>query len=108
LISPPHSVSALVLLATDNSDSKPTFEQMIKKQIAALRKQLDETETKPSVPMNVPQESMPIAFREPHRPSQAHDNQIVKSDGMAGFGSQERNIQNRAKAAVAYGRPFIA
>lgn len=102
------SVSTLVLLATDDHDSKPTFEHMIKKQIAALRKQLDETETEPSSPRNALQEPMPVAFREPHRPSQAHENQIPKNDGTADFDFYKRDVQNRAKAAVAYGRSFIA
>jgi hypothetical protein len=102
------SVSALVLLATYDSVPKPTFEEMIKKQIAALRKQLDETETKPSVLGYAPQESTPVASCELQHPSQAHDSQIPKSGGVADFGSFKRDIQNRAKTAVAYGRSFIA
>lgn len=81
---------------------------MIKKQIAALRRQLDETEPNPSVLKNSLQELMPIASREPPRPSQAHGNQIPESDGRAVFDSYERDIQDRAKAAVTYGRSFIA
>lgn len=81
---------------------------MVKKQIAALRKQLDEAETKPSVRGYTPQEPMPAASREPQRPSQVHDSQIPKGDGATDLESYERDIQNRAKAAVAYGRSFIA
>ncbi|KAF9780226.1 P-loop containing nucleoside triphosphate hydrolase protein [Thelephora terrestris] len=101
-------VSALVLLATYDSVPKPTFEEMIKKQIAALRKQLDETETKPSVLGYAPQESTLAASRELQHPSQVHESQIPKSGGTADFGSFKRDIQNRAKTAVAYGRSFIA
>lgn len=108
LISPLRSVSALVFLATENSDPKPTFEQMIKKQIAALRKQLDETGAESSVLGDTLQEPLPVASREPCCPSQAHDNQIAKDDGGASSDSYERGIRNRAKAAVAYGRSFIA
>lgn len=81
---------------------------MIKRQIAALRKQLDETETKPSVLGYPPQEPMPVASREPQRPSQVHDSQIPRGEGAADVESYKRDIQNRAKAAVAYGRSFIA
>lgn len=102
------SVSALVFLATEDSDSKPTFEQMIKRQIAALRKQLDETETSPSEPKNTSQEPMAITSQGSYRSSQAHDGHIPKDDGTADFNSYKRDIQNRAKAAVVYGRPFIA
>ena len=108
LFSSLRSVSALVFLATDDSNPKPTFEQMIKKQIAALRKQLDETETKPSALRNTLQEPVSVVSREPHRLSQAHDNQIAKDDGRAGSDPYERDMQHRAKAAVAYCRSFIA
>ena len=81
---------------------------MIKKQIAALRKQLDETEKTPSVFGDALQEPMPVVFCEPHRPPQAHDHQISKSDGTTGSNPCEQDILNRAKAAVAHGRSFIA
>jgi len=100
-------VSALVLLAVDDSDEKPTFEETIKKQIGALRKQLDETEPNPSVlRYALPPKHMAVT-REPQRPSQAHGSQIPK-DGEADFESYKQDIQSRAKAAVAYGRSFIA
>jgi len=101
-------VSALVLLASDDSDPKPTFERMIKKQITALRKQLDEPETKSSVFRNALQDPTPVVSCEPHSPPQAHDAQIPKNDGTAGFDSHKLDIQTRAKAAVAYSRSFIA
>jgi hypothetical protein len=106
LTSPLCSVSALVLLATDESDPRPTFEQMIKKQIATLRKQLDETETKPSA--HALQEPIAITSCEPQCPSQVRDNQIPKITGQVNFELHARDIQNRAKAAVACGRSFIA
>jgi len=81
---------------------------MIKKQIGVLRKQLDETETSPSA-LKYPQlpRSMPVTPREAQRPSQTHGSQIPK-DGGADSESYKRDIQSRAKAAVAYGRSFIA
>lgn len=107
-ISPLRSVSTLVLLAVDDSDQKATFEQMIKKQIGALRKQLDETETSPSVLSYPLQEPMPVTTREPQRPSQVRVSEIPKEDGAVDFVSYKRDVQSRAKAAVAYGRSFIA
>src|SRR5258708_15919676 len=92
LISSLRSVSALVFLAADDNDSKPTFEQMIKKQIAALRKQLDETETKPSVLRNTLQAPVSVASREPHRPLQPHDNQIANAAGRPCSDPYERDI----------------
>ncbi|KAF9651126.1 P-loop containing nucleoside triphosphate hydrolase protein [Thelephora ganbajun] len=100
-------VSALVLLAIDDSDEKSTFEQMVKRQIRALRDQLDEIETSPSVLRYPLQEPMPVIPREPQRPSPGHDGQITK-DGVVNIESYERDIQSRAKAAIAYGRSFIA
>ena len=108
LVSHLRSVSALVLLAVDDSDEKPTFEEVIKKQIVALRKQLDETETSPSVSRHDLQEPMPVVPREPQRPTQAHGSKIQKDHGADDFESYKRDIQSRAKAAVAYGRSFIA
>lgn len=82
---------------------------MVKKQIAALRKQLDETKAGPSVLTLGPKEPMPVTFREPRRPSRAHDNQIPDDEGVPDFGPHSRDtIRSRAKAAVANGRSFIA
>jgi len=101
------SVSALVLLAVDDSDQKTTFEQMVGKQIEALRKQLDETDTSSSV---LRQEPMPVATRESQNPSQlkAHGGHIPKEGGTAEVELSGQDIQSRAKAALAYDRSFIA
>ena len=72
---------------------------MIKQQIAALRKQLDETEMAPSMFGRAPREPVTTVYREP---------QLPENNGAAGSESYKRDIQNRAKAAVAYGRSFIA
>lgn len=108
LISHLCSVSALVLLATDDSDEKYTFEQMIKKEIEALRKQLEEPDTSSSVPSHVVPGPVLVIPRGPQRPSQAHGNQVPKEDGVVDFEFYKRDIQSRAKAAVAHGRSFIA
>jgi len=97
-------VSALVLLAVDDSDQKSTFEQMVKKQIEALRKQLDEAGSGPSV---LRQDPMPVITREPRHPSQVNGSRVPKKGGTAEVELFE-DIQSRAKAAVAYGRAFIA
>ena len=81
---------------------------MIRQQIAALRKQLDEVETAPFMLGYTPQGPMAIVHREFQLPSQVHDNQIPENNGTAGFESYKWDIQNRAKAAVAHGRSFIA
>ena len=81
---------------------------MVKKQIGVLRKQLDETETSPSMSRHVLQEPMPVAPREPRRPSQANSGQTPKESGAVDLESYKRDIQSRAKAAVAYGRSFVA
>ena len=81
---------------------------MIKKQIAALRKQLDETEPNPSVLRYTLPRPMPVTPREHQRPSQGQDDQILRKGGAADFESYKRDIQSRAKAAVAYSRSFIA
>lgn len=78
---------------------------MIKKQIKALRKQLDETGADPSVLRQGP---MPMITRKPQHPSQVDDSQVPKKSGMAEVESSKQDIQSRAKAAVAYGRSFIA
>ena len=79
---------------------------MIKKQIEVLRKQLDETETSPSMVKLCLQDPMPtIEFRSP---SQAHDIQVPKKDRAAEVKSYKEDIRSRAKAAVACGRSFIA
>ena len=75
---------------------------MIKKQIGALRKQLDETETTPSALKYGLQEPTPVIPHESRRPPQ------VPEDGTVEFESRKQDIQSRAKAAVAYGRSFIA
>ena len=105
LISHLCSVSALVLLATDDSDEKYTFEQMIKKEIEALRKQLEEPDTSSSVPSHVVPGPVLVIPRGPQHPSQAHGNQVPKEDGVEFY---KRDIQSRAKAAVTHGRSFIA
>lgn len=107
LISPLDSVSALVLLATDDSDQKPTFEQMIKKQIEALRKQLDETETNPSAFESCLRDPMPATTRKFLPPSQDSGSKVPR-DGAAEVESHNQDIQNRAKVAIAHGRSFIA
>jgi len=81
---------------------------VIKKQIEALRKQLDETETSASVLRYPLQEPMPVTTREPERPSQARVGGIPKEDGAVDFESYKRGVQGRARAAVACGRSFIA
>jgi len=81
---------------------------MIKKQIAALRKQLDETETSPSMLRHVLPRPMPVIPHEYQRPSQAQGGQIPRKDGAVDFESYKRDIQSRAKAAIAYSRSFIA
>jgi len=78
---------------------------MIKKQIEALRKQLDETDTNPSVLRRDP---MPVFTRESQNSSQVHGNKIPKKGGTAEVESPNQDIQGRAKAALAYGRSFIA
>jgi len=98
----------LVLLAVDDGDEKSTFEQMVKKQIAALRKQLDETEPNPPTLRYTLPRPMPVIPREHQRPSQGQGGQIQGKDGAADFESYKRDIQSRAKAAVAYSRSFIA
>ena len=99
------SVSALVLLAVDDSDQKSTFEQVIKKQIEALRKQLDKSGTGPSV---LRQDPMPTITREARHSSQVHSSQAPKRDGTAEVELFKQDIQSRAKAAVAHGRSFVA
>ena len=81
---------------------------MIKKQIAALRKQLDETEPSPSMLRQALSRPMPAISREHQCPSQAQNSQIPRKDGAIDFESYARDIQSRAKAAVAYSRSFIA
>ena len=80
---------------------------MIKKQIEALRKQLDESGTSSSV---LRQDPMPVVTRKSQNPSQpkAHGSQIPKEAGTAEVKSPNQDIQSRAKAALAYGRSFIA
>ena len=107
LVSPLDSVSALVFLASDDSDHKPTFEQMIKKQIEILRKQLDEAETNPSVLERCLQDPMLIIAREPLSPSQVFGSKVPK-DGAAEVEPYNQDIQSRAKVAIAHGRSFIA
>jgi len=105
LISSLRSVSSLVLLAVDDSDQKPTFEQTIKKQIEALRKQLDETEKAPSVLRYALTEPMPC---ESQLPPQVHSSKVPKKEKEDEIESYKQDIQSRAKAAAAYGRSFIA
>lgn len=107
LISHLDSVSALVLLASDDSDQKPTFEQMIKKQIEALRKQLDEAEKDPSAFESCLRDPMPVITRESLPPSQVSGGKVPR-DGAAEAESYNQDIQNRAKVAIAHGRSFIA
>lgn len=78
---------------------------MIKKQISALRKQLDETRTGPLV---LRQDPVPVITREPQHPSQVHGSQVPKKSGTTEVELSKQDIQSRAKAAVACGRSFIA
>jgi len=100
-------VSALVLLASDDSDQKPTFEQMIKRQIEALRRQLDETETNPSVLECCLRDHIPVIARESLPLSQVSGGKIP-NDGAAEVEPYNQDIQSRAKVAIAHGRSFIA
>jgi hypothetical protein len=78
---------------------------MIKKQIEALRKQLEEAGTSPPV---LRQEPMPVITHESQHPSQIHGSQVPKKGGTAEAELFKQDIQSRAKAALANGRSFIA